>query len=204
MKTKSKNKKFEILEYINDFSMKNGYMPSVREICKAFSMTSSSSAFYYLNQLEEEGLIEKANGKNRAIKLKNRDLKTENNIFKVVGKVAAGKPIFASENMEDEIDMPPELFGINTGDMFVLNVQGDSMIKAGIFSGDKIVVKKQETAENGEIVVAMVDDSATVKRFYKEKDHIRLQPENDFMSPIIVDDCSIIGIVIGLIRQNIK
>ena len=179
-------------------------MPSVREICKAFDMTSSSSAFYYLTQLENEGLIVKSNGKNRAITITGEKINKKANIFSVVGKVAAGKPIFAAENLEEEIDLPTELFGINNGDMFMLNVSGDSMVKAGIFSGDKIVVRKQETAENGEIVVAMVDDSATVKRFYKENNHFRLQPENDFMTPIIVDNCQIIGIVVGLIRQKIN
>ena len=202
---KSRNsKKYLVLEFINEFSSRNGYMPSVREICKAFDMTSSSSAFYYLTQLENEGLIVKSNGKNRAITITGEKINKKANIFSVVGKVAAGKPIFATENLEEEIDLPTELFGINNGDMFMLNVSGDSMVKAGIFSGDKIVVRKQETAENGEIVVAMVDDSATVKRFYKENNHFRLQPENDFMSPIIVDNCQIIGIVVGLIIQKIN
>lgn len=203
MKRTMNSKKYEILNYINDFVETNGYVPSVREICKAFSMSSSSSAFYYLKQLENEGLIEKSSGKNRAIKVTGSKNKGSANLFSVIGKVAAGKPIFAIENLEDEIDLPPELFGINNGDMFILNISGDSMIKAGIFNGDKIVVRKQPVAENGEIVVAMVDDSATVKRFYKESGHVRLQPENDFMSPIIVPDCTIIGTVVGLIRQKI-
>ena len=204
MEKNRNSKKYQVLEFINEFSSRNGYMPSVREICKAFDMTSSSSAFYYLTQLENEGLIVKSNGKNRAITITGEKINKKANIFSVVGKVAAGKPIFAAENLEEEIDLPTELFGINNGDMFMLNVSGDSMVKAGIFSGDKIVVRKQETAENGEIVVAMVDDSATVKRFYKENNHFRLQPENDFMSPIIVDNCQIIGIVVGLIRQKIN
>lgn len=204
MEKNRNSKKYQVLEFINEFSSRNGYMPSVREICKAFDMTSSSSAFYYLTQLENEGLIVKSNGKNRAITITGEKINKKANIFSVVGKVAAGKPIFAAENLEEEIDLPTELFGINNGDMFMLNVSGDSMVKAGIFSGDKIVVRKQETAENGEIVVAMVDDSATVKRFYKENNHFRLQPENDFMSPIIADNCQIIGIVVGLIRQKIN
>ena len=204
MEKNRNSKKYQVLEFINEFSSRNGYMPSVREICKAFDMTSSSSAFYYLTQLENEGLIVKSNGKNRAITITGEKINKKANIFSVVGKVAAGKPIFAAEYLEEEIDLPTELFGINNGDMFMLNVSGDSMVKAGIFSGDKIVVRKQETAENGEIVVAMVDDSATVKRFYKENNHFRLQPENDFMSPIIVDNCQIIGIVVGLIRQKIN
>lgn len=201
----NKNNKYEILKFINEFSAKNGYAPSVREICKKIGLNSTSTVFYYLKQLEAEGLVARDSGKNRAIKVLSESSENSNkNSFSVIGKVAAGKPIFAVENIESEIEMPPELFGKNTGDMFILNVSGDSMVNAGIFSGDKIVVRSQETAENGEIVVAMVDDSATVKRFYNENNHIRLQPENDFMEPIIVNDCKILGIVVGLIRQKIK
>lgn len=201
----NKNNKYEILKFINEFSAKNGYSPSVREICKKIGLNSTSTVFYYLKQLEAEGLVARDSGKNRAIKVLSESSENSNkNSFSVIGKVAAGKPIFAVENIESEIEMPPELFGKNTGDMFILNVSGDSMVNAGIFSGDKIVVRSQETAENGEIVVAMVDDSATVKRFYNENNHIRLQPENDFMEPIIVNDCKILGIVVGLIRQKIK
>lgn len=201
----NKNNKYEILKFINEFSAKNGYAPSVREICKKIGLNSTSTVFYYLKQLEAEGLVARDSGKNRAIKVLSESSENSNkNSFSVIGKVAAGRPIFAVENIESEIEMPPELFGKNTGDMFILNVSGDSMVNAGIFSGDKIVVRSQETAENGEIVVAMVDDSATVKRFYNENNHIRLQPENDFMEPIIVNDCKILGIVVGLIRQKIK
>lgn len=202
---KENDNKFKILKFINDFVLKHGYAPSVREICKKIGLTSTSTVFYHLKKLEDEGLINRDYGKNRAIKVNIQTSENSNkNLFNVIGKVAAGKPIFAVENIENQIEIPPELFGINTGDMFILNVSGDSMVNAGIFNGDKIIVKKQETAENGEIVVAMVDDSATVKRFYNEKGHIRLQPENDFMEPIIVDDCKILGIVTGLIRQKIR
>ncbi len=202
---KENDNKFKILKFINDFVLKHGYAPSVREICKKMGLTSTSTVFYHLKKLEDEGLINRDYGKNRAIKVNIQTSENSNkNLFNVIGKVAAGKPIFAVENIENQIEIPPELFGINTGDMFILNVSGDSMVNAGIFNGDKIIVKKQETAENGEIVVAMVDDSATVKRFYNEKGHVRLQPENDFMEPIIVDDCKILGIVTGLIRQKIR
>lgn len=202
---KENDNKFKILKFINDFVLKHGYAPSVREICKKIGLTSTSTVFYHLKKLEDEGLINRDYGKNRAIKVNIQTSENSNkNLFNVIGKVAAGKPIFAVENIENQIEIPPELFGINTGDMFILNVSGDSMVNAGIFNGDKIIVKKQETAENGEIVVAMVDDSATVKRFYNEKGHVRLQPENDFMEPIIVDDCKILGIVTGLIRQKIR
>lgn len=202
---KENDNKIKILKFINDFVLKHGYAPSVREICKKMGLTSTSTVFYHLKKLEDEGLINRGYGKNRAIKVNIQTSENSNkNLFNVIGKVAAGKPIFAVENIENQIEIPPELFGINTGDMFILNVSGDSMVNAGIFNGDKIIVKKQETAENGEIVVAMVDDSATVKRFYNEKGHVRLQPENDFMEPIIVDDCKILGIVTGLIRQKIR
>lgn len=202
---KENDNKIKILKFINDFVLKHGYAPSVREICKKMGLTSTSTVFYHLKKLEDEGLINRDYGKNRAIKVNIQTSEISNkNLFNVIGKVAAGKPIFAVENIENQIEIPPELFGINTGDMFILNVSGDSMVNAGIFNGDKIIVKKQETAENGEIVVAMVDDSATVKRFYNEKGHVRLQPENDFMEPIIVDDCKILGIVTGLIRQKIR
>lgn len=202
---KENDNKIKILKFIKDFVLKHGYAPSVREICKKMGLTSTSTVFYHLKKLEDEGLINRDYGKNRAIKVNIQTSENSNkNLFNVIGKVAAGKPIFAVENIENQIEIPPELFGINTGDMFILNVSGDSMVNAGIFNGDKIIVKKQETAENGEIVVAMVDDSATVKRFYNEKGHVRLQPENDFMEPIIVDDCKILGIVTGLIRQKIR
>lgn len=202
---KENDNKIKILKFINDFVLKHGYAPSVREICKKMGLTSTSTVFYHLKKLEDEGLINRDYGKNRAIKVNIQTSENSNkNLFNVIGKIAAGKPIFAVENIENQIEIPPELFGINTGDMFILNVSGDSMVNAGIFNGDKIIVKKQETAENGEIVVAMVDDSATVKRFYNEKGHVRLQPENDFMEPIIVDDCKILGIVTGLIRQKIR
>lgn len=202
---KENDNKIKILKFINDFVLKHGYAPSVREICKKMGLTSTSTVFYHLKKLEDEGSINRDYGKNRAIKVNIQTSENSNkNLFNVIGKVAAGKPIFAVENIENQIEIPSELFGINTGDMFILNVSGDSMVNAGIFNGDKIIVKKQETAENGEIVVAMVDDSATVKRFYNEKGHVRLQPENDFMEPIIVDDCKILGIVTGLIRQKIR
>lgn len=198
------DKKIKVLDFIKHFNEKFGYNPTVREICKEFNFTSTSTGAYYLNKLKRENLITSASGKNRAIKVISDKQSFNNNQFLVVGKVAAGKPILATENIENNIDMPPELFGKNTGDMFILKVSGDSMINAGIFNGDMIVVKKQEMAENGEIVVAMIDDSVTVKRFYKEKDYIRLEPENDFMESIIATNCSVIGKVVGLIRQKIK
>lgn len=198
------DKKIKVLDFIKHFNEKFGYNPTVREICKEFNFTSTSTGAYYLNKLKRENLITSASGKNRAIKVISDKQSFNNNQFLVVGKVAAGKPILATENIENNIDMPPELFGKNTGDIFILKVSGDSMINAGIFNGDMIVVKKQEMAENGEIVVAMIDDSVTVKRFYKEKDYIRLEPENDFMESIIATNCSVIGKVVGLIRQKIK
>ena len=152
------------------------------------------------------GYIKRSKTKNRAIELlKEKEIEPKPFVRKfnelpVVGRVAAGSPILAIENIEDVLILPPELFGSDE-EQFALNVTGDSMINAGILSGDKIIIKKQETAENGEIVVAMIDGNATVKRFYKEEHQIRLQPENDFLKPIYTDHVDIVGKVIGLIRN---
>lgn len=203
---KATEKKLEnIYNYMVEFSKENSYLPSIREIGSKFNVKSTATVSYYLTKLEEKGYIKRSKTKNRAIEL----LKTKSepqgytrkfNELPVVGKVAAGSPILAVENIEDVLILPPELFGSDE-EQFVLNVTGDSMINAGILSGDKIVIKKQETAENGEIVVAMIDGNATVKRFYKEEFQFRLQPENDFMQPIYTDHVDIVGKVIGLIRN---
>ena len=161
-------KQTEILEYIKSQILNKGYPPSVRDICTAVNLKSTSSVHAHLETLE---------------------------------KNAAGQPLLAVENITSYFPIPAEF--IPKEEVFMLNVKGESMVNAGIYDGDQIIVKQQSTASNGEIVVALVDDSATVKRFYKENGHIRLQPENDFMEPIIVDSCEIIGKVIGLIRINI-
>ncbi len=189
-----------VLEYIKKQIKDTGYPPSVREICAALGFKSTSSAHQYIWRLAEKGYIDKGDLKTRAIKV----VGTEPTIsIPVVGKVAAGEPILATENIEDYMSIGESFFSKDSlrNDNFILKVQGESMINAGINDGDYIIVSKQSTALNGQIVVAMIDGEATVKRFYKEKDYIRLQPENDNMDPIIAKDVQIIGKVIGLFRK---
>ena len=197
-------KQKEILEYIKDEILKRGYPPAVREICDAVNLKSTSSVHSHLETLEKNGYIRRDPTKPRAIEICDDNfqmVRTEMVSLPVVGQVAAGQPILAEENIESYFPVPAEY--MPNGETFMLKVKGDSMVNMGIYDGDQIIVKKQNTASNGEVIVALVDDSATVKRFYKENGHIRLQPENDFMDPIIVDDCEILGKVIGLIRFNI-
>ena len=191
-------KQQELVKFIFDFTKENGYTPSVREMCDKMHFASTSTIFYYLNKCEQQGIIKRAKGKNRAIELVNAP---EFNGVPLIGKVAAGEPILAEQNIEDYYELPSNLFDYKNNELFLLNVQGNSMINIGINNGDKIVVKKQNTANNGQIVVALVDDSATVKRFYKENGYYRLQPENDEMQPIIVSEVEILGIVVGLFRK---
>ncbi len=189
-----------VLEYIKKQIKETGYPPSVREICAALGFKSTSSAHQYIWRLAEKGYIDKGDLKTRAIRV----VGTESTIsVPIVGKVAAGEPILATENIEDYMSIGESFFSKDSlkNDNFILKVQGESMIEAGINDGDYIIVSKQETARNGQIVVAMIDGEATVKTFYKEKDHIRLQPENSSMEPIIVKDCQILGKVIGLFRK---
>ena len=188
----------KVLNFIQEFTAKNSYPPSVREMCAGLNISSTATIVYHLRKLEEQGKLSREKSRNRAIGL-NIGPESINGI-PVVGKVAAGVPITATENIEDTLSFSNHLFG-DESELFILKVSGDSMINAGIFDGDKIVVRKQETAENGEIVVAMIDGEATVKRFYKESGHIRLQPENDFMNPIIVKNAEVLGLVVGLIRN---
>lgn len=192
-------KQQQLVQFIYDFTKQNGYTPSVREMCTKMNFASTSTIFYYLKKCEEQGIIKRAKGKNRAIELADNPLL--NGGVPVVGKVAAGEPILAIQNIEDYIQLPSNLFDYDNNELFILTVKGESMINVGINEGDKLIVKKQNSANNGQIVVALVDDSATVKTFYKEKDHFRLQPENDFMKPIIVSNVEILGLVIGLIRK---
>lgn len=186
-----------VLNFIAEFTKKNSYPPSVREMCQGLGISSTATIVYHLKKLEEQGKLSREKSRNRAIEVSGVSMLSG---IPVVGKVAAGTPITATENIEDTLSFSQNLFG-NQDELFILNVQGESMINAGIFDGDKIVVHKQENAENGEIVVAMIDGEATVKRFYKEKNQIRLQPENDFMAPIIVKNAQILGTVVGLIRN---
>lgn len=194
------DKEQKVLEYIKEQIKDTGYPPSVREICAALGFKSTSSAHQYIWRLAEKGYIDKGDLKTRAIKV----VGTESTIsVPIVGKVAAGEPILATENIEDYMTIGESFFTKDAlhNDNFILKVQGESMIEAGINNGDYIIVSKQSTARNGEIVVAMIEGEATVKTFYKEKDHIRLQPENSTMDPIIVKDCQILGKVVGLFRK---
>ena len=192
------NEKYNtVYEFIKKYITENGYSPSVREICANCGIKSTATAYQYINKLNEQGLIKKAGNKKRAVSLKKSVGQSVS--VPLVGTVAAGQAIFADENYEGFYSLPTEFFG--SDDMFMLTVKGDSMIKIGMFDGDKIIVKKQNTADNGDIVVALVDDSATVKRFYRRDGKIILHPENDSMSDFVFDDVSVLGKVVGLMRN---
>lgn len=195
-------KQQQILDYIKEQILEKGYPPAVREICEAVGLRSTSSVHSHLETLEKNGFIRRDPTKPRAIEICDENfhmIRTETSSLPVVGQVAAGTPILAQQNIESYFPVPAEY--VPSGESFVLKVHGTSMINAGIMDGDYIFVNSCRTAENGQIVVALIDDSATVKRFYKEKGHIRLQPENDEMEPIIVDDCVILGRVFGVFRN---
>lgn len=194
-------KQQEILEYIKNEILKRGYPPAVREICEAVNLKSTSSVHSHLETLEKNGYIRRDPTKPRAIEICDDSfqmVRTEMVSLPVVGTVAAGQPILAAENIESYFPVPADI--VPRGEAFALKVKGDSMINAGIFNGDQIFVESCSTAKNGDTVVALVEDSATVKTFYKENGHIRLQPENDSMEPIILDDCQILGRVFGIFR----
>lgn len=194
-------KQQEILDYIKDEILKKGYPPTVREICETVSLKSTSSVHSHLETLEKNGYIRRDPTKPRAIEICDDSfqmVRTEMVSIPVVGNVAAGQPILAEENIEDYFPVPADV--VPKGESFILNVRGESMINAGILNGDKLFVNACNTANNGDIVVALIEDSATVKTYYKESGHIRLQPENDSMEPIIVNDCQILGKVYGVLR----
>lgn len=198
-------KQTEILEYIKTQILNKGYPPSVRDICQAVDLKSTSSVHAHLETLEKNGYIRRDPTKPRAIEIIDDNFNlTRREVVNVplVGRVAAGEPILAVENVVSYFPIPAEY--MPNEDVFMLTVKGESMINMGIYDGDNIIVSKCSSVRNGEVVVALVDDSATVKRFYKEDGHIRLQPENDYMDPIIVPDCEILGKVIGLVRLNIR
>ncbi len=201
MAGKISTKQQEILNYIKDCILQKGYPPSVREICEAVKLKSTSSVHSHLETLEKNGYIRRDPTKPRTIEILDDSFglaRRELVNVPIIGQVTAGQPILAVENIEDYFPVPPEY--LHNKSTFMLKVKGDSMINVGIYDGDLILVEEQPTASNNEIVVALVDDSATVKRFFKENGHYRLQPENDFMEPIIVDEVSILGKVIGLFR----
>lgn len=170
-------------------------------MCDAINIKSTATIYYYLGKLEKKGIIRKQSSKKRALEiLAPGNLPKGKSVnIPVVGKVAAGEPILAVENIEENLALPKDMFKFN--EMFILNVEGESMINAGIFNGDKIIVKKQNTAKNGDIAVALIDGNATVKRFFKEDKIIRLQPENDFMPPIYAENPIVLGVVVGLLRK---
>ena len=194
-------KQQEILDYIKEEILKKGYPPTVREICETVNLKSTSSVHSHLETLEKNGYIRRDPTKPRAIEICDDNfqmVRTEMVSLPVVGHVAAGTPILAEENIDSYFPVPAEF--IPHGESFILNVKGDSMINAGILSGDQIFVNSCNTARNGDMVVALIDDSATVKTYYKEDGHYRLQPENDTMDPIILDDVEILGKVYGVFR----
>ena len=196
------DKQREILEYIKEMILKKGYPPAVREICEAVHLKSTSSVHSHLESLEKNGYIRRDPTKPRTIEILDDDFaltRRELVNVPVIGTDAAGVPILAEQNIEDYLPIPAEI--LPNKEVFMLKVKGNSMIEAGIYNGDKVIVAKQPNAENGDKVVALVDDSATVKTFYKENGHFRLQPENSSMDPIILDQVEILGKVIGLFRM---
>jgi repressor LexA len=191
----------EIFEYVKRHGAEHGYPPTVRDIGKAIGLTSSSTVHAHLANLEKLGLLRRDPTKPRAIEVLVDKAKSAVSPvgLPVVGQVAAGQPVLAEENIEEYVPVP-QIAGGDEGE-FVLRVTGDSMIKAGIFEGDYVVVRPQETATDGEIVVALVGEEATVKRFFKEKDHVRLQPENDAIAPILSREVKLLGRVVGVCRR---
>ncbi len=203
-KGKISKKQEEILAYIKECTLKKGYPPAVREICEAVNLKSTSSVHSHLETLEKNGYIRRDPSKPRAIEIIDEDfIPARRDMVSVplIGTVTAGAPILAEQNIEDYIPIPADQ--LPNAQTFCLHVKGSSMIEMGILDGDLVICEQTSTARNGEVVVALIDDSATVKRFYREKDHIRLQPENSSMDPIIVPDVQILGRVIALMRTHI-
>ena len=194
-------KQKEILEYIKDQILTRGFPPAVREICEAVNLKSTSSVHSHLETLEKNGYIRRDPTKPRAIEILDDNFnltRREMVNIPIIGRVAAGEPLLAEQNIEDYFPIPVEY--MPNKQTFMLQVQGESMINAGILSGDYVIVEQTPSAENGEQVVALIEDGATVKTFYREEGIIRLQPENDTMDPIIVNECSILGKVFGIMR----
>ena len=196
-----KDKQSEIYKYLKNYTETKGYPPSVREICEAVSLSSTSTVHGHLKRLEKKGLIKRDPSKPRALEIMELNQpKREMINIPIMGKITAGIPILATENIEDSFPLPLDYIKHNK-DLFMLRVSGNSMINIGINDGDLAIIEKADSAINGDIVVALIENEATIKRFFKEKDHIRLQPENDALSPIIVSDCSVLGKLVGLYRQ---
>lgn len=205
-KEKLTDKQTQILEYIRHEILAKGYPPSIREICQAVDLKSTSSVHAQLSSLEAKGYIRRDLTKSRSIEIIDDDFsltKRELVNVPIVGTVSCGQPILAEQNIEDYFPVPPEYIHNTNNQTFMLRVKGDSMINVGIYEKDLVIVEQCSSARNGEIVVALIEDSATVKTFYKENGYIRLQPENDYMDPILVEHCEILGRVIGLFRNFI-
>ena len=205
-KEKLTDKQTQILEYIRHEILAKGYPPSIREICQAVDLKSTSSVHAQLSSLEANGYIRRDLTKSRSIEIIDDDFsltKRELVNIPIVGTVSCGQPILAEQNIEDYFPVPPEYIHNTNNQTFMLRVKGDSMINVGIYEKDLVIVEQCSSARNGEIVVALIEDSATVKTFYKENGYIRLQPENDYMDPILVEHCEILGRVIGLFRNFI-
>lgn len=201
MSIDKKDKQTEIYEFIKDQIFQKGYPPSVREICKGVGLSSTSTVHGHLARLEKKGMIRRDSTKPRTIEiLKDPIINKEMINIPIIGKVTAGQPILAVENIEDTFPISLNYIPSNK-DLFILNISGESMIDAGIFDGDLAIIEKTNYAENGDIVVALIDNEATLKRFFKEKDYIRLQPENKTMTPILVKDCTIVGKLAGIFRR---
>ncbi|NEU29277.1 transcriptional repressor LexA [bacterium LRH843] len=205
--TKLSKRQVDILDFIKGEVKKKGYPPSVREIGEAVGLASSSTVHGHLSRLEKKGYIRRDPTKPRAIEILNLERETDSSPLSekkttyvpIIGKVTAGLPITAIENVEDYLPIPEHL--ASNEKSYALVIQGESMIEAGIFDGDMVIVRQQQTANNGEIIVAMTEDNeATVKRFFREKDYIRLQPENSTMDPILLRECTILGKVVGVFR----
>jgi repressor LexA len=206
MSKKLTDKQQQVLNFIVSYAEDHGYPPSVRDICQGIGVKSTSTVHGYLTRLEKGGYLKRESSKTRSIVIgeKYKKQASKNTIVEnyidvpIVGRVAAGEPILALENIEDTFPIPANY--IRSGEYFMLNISGESMIQAGILDGDYVLVRQQSDANDGEIVVALLDDSATVKTFFKEKDMIRLQPENDTMNPIFTRELEILGIVKGVFR----
>lgn len=196
-----KDKQSEIYEFLKSYTESKGYPPSVREICEAVSLRSTSTVHGHLKRLEKKGMIKRDPSKPRALEIAELSMPKKEMInIPIIGKITAGLPILATENIEDTFTLPLD-FIKHDRELFMLRVSGESMVNAGIRDNDLAIIESSQTAINGDIVVALIEDSATIKRFFKEKDHIRLQPENDAMDPIIVDDCMILGKLVGIFRS---
>ncbi|MBM7836643.1 transcriptional repressor LexA [Clostridium sardiniense] len=195
-----KDKQSQIYDFLKNYTENKGYPPSVREICEAVSLKSTSTVHGHLKRLEKKGLIKRDPTKPRALEITEfSQPKREMINIPIIGNITAGAPILATENIEDTFTLPIDFIKHNR-ELFMLKVNGNSMINVGINDNDLAIIERTQTAINGDIVVALIDDTATIKRFFKEKDYIRLQPENDSMDPIIVDDCKILGKLVGIFR----